>query len=336
MLDDVRFTIAAVAKKSFSGTEELTHFRIQDGRISGFDGQLALSSPIGVDLDVRPAAKPFLDAVRQCEGPIAMHVTPAGRLCVRAGAFKVFVDCLAETGHYVDEPHGEPVTLSEPFYTGLARLSPLMGVDASRPWAMGIKVHGPCLLATNNVMVGQWYHGCTFPYDVVIPDRAVNELLRIGQAPESVQVTPTTLTFHFPGGRWLRTTLMEGGEWPVDRLEATMDAVGNGTPEPLPAGFADALANLKPFLPKDPAVYVRPGSLATSAEDEAGAAVQLQVAEGTAAALVGAPELACYSYRQLELLAQVATAVDWRNYPAPCTFSHNGEPLRGLLVGRRM
>ena len=158
----------------------------------------------------------------------------------------------------------------------------------------------------------------------------------VGQAPESVQVTPTTLTFRFPGDRWLRTTLMEGGDWPVDRLEAAMDGVGTGEPQPLPDGFADALATIKPFLAKDPAVYVRPGSLATSAEDEAGAAVQLACPEGAAAALAGAPDLACYSYRQLELLAQVADAVDWRNYPAPCTFARRGEPLRGLIVGRRM
>jgi hypothetical protein len=329
MLDDVRFTIAAVAAKAY--VQELTHFRIKDGRITGHDGVLTLSSPIGVDLDVRPNAKQFLAAVRQCEGPVTLHLTKGGRLCVRADPFKAFVDCLPEEGQLASEPEGEEVQLGEGFYKGVAALSPLMGVDASRPWAMGVKVHGPCLLATNNVMVGQYYHGSVFPYDVVIPDRAVAELLRVRQVPERVQVTPTTVTFHFPGDRWLKTALMEGGDWPVDRLEAAMDGLQGGEPAPLPDGFADALVALKQFVPKeDPAVYVRPGSLATSAEDEAGASV------GLAAPLAGAPELACYSHKQLELLAQVATAVDWRTYPAPCTFARQGEPLRGLIVGRRM
>ena len=324
MLDDIRFTIAAVAKKAY--VQELTHFRIKDGRITGFDGRLTLSSSIGVDLDVRPHAAKFLAAVRGCEGTITLHVTPAGKLCVRAGKFKVYVECLPDDGAFVSEPEGEVVDLGEPFYRGLRALAPLMGVDASRPWAMGIKVAGQSMWATNNVLVGQYWHGSPFPYDVVLPARAVEEVMRIGTPPTKVQVCEQSVTFWFSESRWLKTSLLEASEWPVDKLAMVMDRMSEAKPQPVPEGFFESVAALKPFLAEDAGIYIRPESVSTSREDGEGATFEVN--------LQGAPELQCYSHPQLEILGQVANMIDWSSYPKPCMFAKEGDPLRGLIVGR--
>lgn len=324
MLDDIRFTIAAVAKKAF--VQELTHFRIKDGRISGFDGRMTLSSAIGVDLDVRPNAVKFLAAVRACEGTITLHVTPAGKLAVRAGKFKVFIDCLPDEGHYESLPEGDNVDVGEGFLRGVRLLAPLMGVDASRPWAMGIKVAGQSMYATNNVLVGQFWHGTPFPYDVVIPARAVEELLRIGTPPTRVQVCPQSVTFWFSESRWLKTALLEGEHWPVTRFGELMDNLPGGTQMPFPPGFFDDLETLKPFLDETSAVYVRPNSISTARDEGVGATIEVE--------LPGAPELQCYSYHQLTLLGSVAGWIDWSNYPKPCMFGRAGDALRGLIVGR--
>lgn len=324
MLDDIRFTIAAVAKKAF--VQELTHFRIKGGRITGFDGRMTLSSSIECDLDVRPNAAKFLAAVRACEGTISLHVTPAGKLAVRAGKFRVYVECLPDDGAFESEPQGEFVELGEGFYDGIRALAPLMGVDASRPWAMGIKASHEYLFATNNVMVGQWWHASAFPYDVVIPARAVEELLRIGTAPQRVQVCETSVTFWFSESRWLKTNLIDGTQWPQAKLSELMDRLAGAQPVDLPENFAKELETLKPFLAEDGAVYVRPGSLSTSRDDGEGATVELP--------LEGPQDLQCYGFAQLTLLAQVSTAVDWASYPKPCMFGRAGAPLRGLIVGK--
>lgn len=324
MLDDIRFTIAAVAKKSF--VQELTHFRIKDGRISGFDGRLTLSSAIGVDLDVRPNAAKFLAAVRACEGTITLHVTPAGKLCVRAGKFKVYVECLQDDGAYVSEPEGDTVELGEQFYKAMRALAPLMGVDASRPWAMGIKVAGGSAWATNNVLVGQYWHGCPFPLDVVIPSRAIDELIRIGTAPTKVQVCPNSITFWFSESRWLKTALLEAEGWPVDKLGQLMDQMGEAKPQALPAEFFENVSTLKPFLSEDAGIYIRPDSVSTSREEGEGGSFEVE--------LPGAPELQCYNFQQLEILGQVANQIDWSSYPKPCMFAKAGDPLRGLIIGR--
>lgn len=326
MLDDVRFVMAAVAKKAY--VQELTHVRIKDGRITGYNGVMALSSPIQVDLDVRPNAAKLLAAIRACEGTISLHVTAGGKLSVRAGKFKVLVESLPDDGAYTSEPEGVEVALGPNFLRGIKLLSPAMGVDASRPWAMGIKVHGETMYATNNVIVAQFWHGATFPHDVVIPSTAVDELLRIGTPPTKVQVCEHAVTFWFGEDRWLKTNLLDGTAWPLGRLDGALDAA-TGAQVPFPDGFFDAVATLKPFLDEDPAIYIRPDSISTSREVEtAGASVDV--------VLPTAPELMAYSFKQLEVLGQVATAIDWANYPRPCMFTHQGEPLRGLVVGRML
>ncbi len=325
MLDDVRFVMAAVAKKAF--VTELTHFRIRDGRITGYNGVMALSSSIGVDLDVRPNATKFLAAIRTAEGTISLHVTGAGKLGVRAGKFKAFVECLPEDASVYDHvPEGDTVELTEAFFKGIRLLAPVMGFDASRPWAMGIKVQEGSMYATNNVIVAQFWHACAFPYDVVIPAAAVDELLRIGEAPTRVQVTPTSVTFWFGDERWLKTNLLEGTAWPLARLDQAMNETPGQNQTPFPQGFFDDLETLKPFLEEDMAVYLRPTSASTSRDEGVGASVDV--------ALEGAPELMAYSYKQLAILGQVATHADWQSYPRPCMFTHQGEALRGLIIGR--
>jgi hypothetical protein len=326
MLDDIRFAIPAVAKKAY--VEDLTHFRIKGGRITGFDGRITLSSPIGVDLDVRPNAAKFLAAVRACEGAIGLHVTPAGKLAVRAGKFKVFVDCLADDGAFESQPEGDTIELGESFLVGLRSLSPAIGIDASRPWAMGIKVSGQSMFATNNVIFAQFWHGTEFPFDIVIPGRAIEEMLRIGTAPTKVQVCPNSITFWFSEDRWLKTTLLEGDKWPLDKIAGLMDATEIGDQLAFPEGFFDSLEKLKPFLAEDHGIYIRPNLVSTGRDEGEGGSFEVS--------LEGIPELQCYSFQQLQVLGEIATAINWKTYPKPCMFTHGGQPLRGLILGRHL
>lgn len=329
MLDDVRFTMAAVAKRDY--VPGLTHFKIAEGRITGFNGQMALSSPIAVELSARPNAAKFLAAVRTCEEgeTIALGLTGTGRLSVKCGKFKAFVECIEDDGAVASEPEGEDVELEPSFLDGLRLLSPVMGIDASRPWAMGIKASGASLYATNNVVAAQYWHGRTFPHDVVIPSTAVDELLRIGDPPSRVQVTPHSITFHFAGERWLKTSLLDGSAWPLEKIEHLLDRSFGDAAGLVEIGepFAEALKKLKPFLHEDNAVFLLPNSVGTTREEGTGASVELDLPVSGVQA---------YTHQQLLILSEVATAVHFDAYPAPSRFIHAAKPLRGVVVGRKL
>jgi hypothetical protein len=323
MLDALRFVASAVAKKDF--VPELTHFKIEAGRVTGFNGQIALSSPIDVDMDIRPQARQLIDAIRACAGVISLSMTPAGRLTVRDEKFRAHINCLAEDhGHFV-LPQGEVVELGENFLPGLKALAPVMGIDASRPWSMGIRVGPQSMLATNNVMLAEYWHGDPFPLDVVIPAAAVTELLRIDEVPQRAQLTDSSISFWFKGERWMRTQLLLGGAWPVERLNEIMGLEAKDQ-QPLPTNLGEQVEVLKAFLGDRSTVFVTTDSLATSPAEGEGAAVSVE--------LPGVTEMQAYHHKQLTLLAQVAKTIDWSNYPQPCMF--RGDRLRGAIIGQRL
>src|SRR5690606_40453146 len=59
-------------------------------------GSLALCSPIDLDLEVTPKADPFIKAIATCKDTVQLNMTPAGRLSIKSGSFRAFVDCTDE------------------------------------------------------------------------------------------------------------------------------------------------------------------------------------------------------------------------------------------------
>ncbi len=324
MLDALRFVAAAVAKKDY--VQNLTHYKIEGGRVTGYNGIIALSSDIDVDLDVRPHAAKLLAAVKACPGTIGLTMVPSGRLSVRSGSFKSLVECLPDDDPSMFVyPEGDSIELGENFLEGINAVAPVMGIDASRPWAMGIKMQGGSFFATNNVMLVQYWHGAQFPFDVVIPAAAVNELIRIDEKPTRVQITHNSISFWFGEKRWLRTQLLEGGHWPTDRMDGILSA-STGNQTPIAAEFIEAVGKLKPFLGEAGSVYLHADKLTTSLNEDEGTTIE--------APATGLVDPQAYHHQQLVILSEVAKTIDWTAYPRPCMFQ-NG-PLRGALVGQRI
>lgn len=325
MLDALRFVAAAVARKDY--VVDLTHLMIRGGRVTGHNGVMTLSSDIDIDLDILPKATQFLSAIKTAEGTISLNMTAAGRLAVRAGKFKSFVDCLPNLdGAEFLEPDGAEIDLGPEFMDGLKHLAPIMGIDASRPWSMGIRLQDASMFATNNVMLAEFWHGHKMPMPAIIPAMAVDQLLRIDETPTKVQVTENAISFWFGEKRWLRTALVDPTQWPENMVTKIFGGANMGNQTPIPQEFKDAVAKLKPFLGERPVVYVTADALLTSINENEGTSVEVPIAEGI--------ETQLYSHRQLELLAEVASSMDWNAYPNHGVF--RSERLRGVMVGQRL
>lgn len=323
MLDALRFVATAVAKKDY--VPALTHYRIKDGRVTGFNGTIGLSSSIDVDLDIYPNATKLLAAIAACPGTITLNMTAGGKLTVRSGKFRTHVDCLEDESAYFVEPEGQEVDLGPNFMEGIKALQPAMGIDASRPWAMGIKLQSQSMFVTNNVLLAEYWHGSTIPIDVVIPSVAIDELIRIKQPPTKVQVTDNSISFWYGEDRWLRTSLVESTGWPTDRLPELFSH-SQGPQLPFPGDFFETVDKLKPFVNDAGTVFVLPDRMATSLVDGEGASVELVMS--------GVDEPQAYNQKQLVLLGLLAKTIDWTSYPRPCMFQ--GNRLRGVLIGQRV
>ncbi len=317
MLDALNFVKGAVAKKDY--VPELTHFQIKDGRVTGFNGQMTLSSPIDLDIEANPKALPFVKAVNACKSQIALHITGAGRLAIRSGKFRRYVDCLPDDGLMTfHEPEGEDMEVGDKFLVALKASSPFQGQDASRPWAHGVMFRGQSAYATNNICMMEYWHGCQFPVPINIPKNAVAELLRIKQQPTRVQMTTSSVTFHFEGERWLRTLLL-ADNWP----DVTPILASGAQPKNIPEGFFDVLDELKPFLEDGGRVYFEDGMISTAEHEETGTIIDID----------GINEGPCFHHSQLCILNGIADKIDFTTYPKPCKFT--GENVRGVILGMR-
>lgn len=321
MLNELRFVKGAVGKKDL--VPALTHFHIHEGRVTGYNGKMSLSAPIPLDIDCCPKAVPFVRAIEACGETAQLHVTPSGKLAIRSGKFRAHVDTLSDVGLFPDvRPEGEVVHVSSESPLLLPAMQTLLSIcsdDASRPWATGVLLDGESAYATNNVVLAELWLGRHFPYRVNVPRYAVKEMLRIGEEPSSVQVSTTSITFHYPGDRWLRTQL-NSIDWPdVHKLLNRMPAPDHVAP--VPDGLWDALDTLEPFLDDANRVYMLGDRIATAAE------------EGASVELPGLPHAGIYNHAMLSLLNGIATKLGLEEYPQ--TVPWYGERVRGLLVGLR-
>lgn len=318
MLKELKFVHGAVASKDY--VPALNHFRIADGRAEGYNGTLALSTPIALDFKAMPKATAFVKAIERLpEGKeVAMYLTKTGKLSVKAGNFLVHVDCWPDDDAPRVAPAGEIYPLPGGMLPVMTKLAPIMGIDASRPWACGILFRGQSAFATNNIIVLEHWLPVVFPSPINLPAQAIKEMLRIGEEPVSMQPEAGAITFHYANGAWLRTSLL-ATDWPD--LARVLDQ--GCTPVPVHPEFFDAVRRLDAFIEKAGRLYLRGDIVATSPHD----------GEGALAELVGLNLEGCYHLAQMARLEGLADTIDLSRYPAPALFF--GGMLRGAIVGMR-
>lgn len=317
ILESLRFVQGSVAKKDF--LPAMTHFVIENGTVRGYNGCIALCSPISFDIDCKPHAIELVHAVSHCDETIVMSMTDAGRLRLVAGNYKAFVKCVTEeTPHVL--PEGESVTLpGEQMLHALKVIEPFIGEDASRPWSNGVLLRGQSAFATNNVCLIEVWLGAEFPRTVNVPHAAVKEILRIGEVPTHAQLAQNSITFHYSDKRWIRSQLFNT-EWPD--LHRILE--GESNPQPIDERLFLGLEKIRKRADAMNRVFIKGGVLSTVEDDGEGAQYTV-------------PGLQCegaYAIPMLELLKGVATRIDFTTYPKPCLFY--GQSLRGAIIGMKM
>lgn len=318
MLTELKFVQGSVAKKDF--VPALTHFLIDNGTVRGFNGMIALCSPIPFDISCKPKAEPLVKAIGNCSDTVALALTPAGRLSIKSGKFKAFIDCHPDEATLHPMPEGEHVGIDgQALLQALKTVAPFIGDDASRPWSNGVLLLGQSAFATNNITLVEYWTGFSAPMPLNLPRAAVKEILRINEAPTDVQVAETSITFHFEGGRWLRSQLFET-KWP----DLTRVLSAESKPVPLDPKLFEALKNLKPFTDKMGRILFKGNGLIATHDDDA---------EGAGYELDNFDHSGIYQIEMLGLLEGVVQSIDWSTYPAPCMFF--GDRLRGAIVGMR-
>jgi DNA polymerase III sliding clamp (beta) subunit (PCNA family) len=317
MLKELKFVQGAVAKKDF--VPAMTHFRIEKGTVRSFNGNLAICSPIALDLECTPKADPLVRAISNCEEEVVLSLTEKGRLRVQSGRFKAFIETIEGDTPHFPPPSGRFVEINgAALLDSFIKISSFVGNDASRPWTNGILLRGQSAFATNNVCLIEYWLAIDIPFVINIPGSAVKEVIRVGEPPSNLQLDDNSITFHYPGGRWIRTQLYVT-QWPD--ISKVLDQ--SSTAVPVDPRLYPALDNLDMFADELGRVHLKDGILRTHLVDEVGASYEVD----------GLGITGLYQIKMLRLLEGVAETADFTRYPDPVLFF--GKNLRGAIVGMR-
>jgi hypothetical protein len=322
VLEALRLVRGAVSTKDL--VPVLTHFALHDGRLQGFNGRIQMGIPVpelkGLSLTV--PGKEFLRAVDGCGESDPVLSVSDSFLMVKAGAFSARLPTAPIEAFPLYDPSAERPT---PWRGGLqpllAGLHPFIGIDASRPWAGGISLGGKLAAATNNVIIALAALPRPWRGDCILPLAAVEELLRIALEPKALHIGDNAITFHFAGGLFLRSTLIDG-TWPTSPLELVQQLSQGAVWEEIPQELAQAVEQVAPFCHdfKSPAVILEAGRVRTP--------------EGTMSAerggFKGSGMMGTYRVEPLKTVLAVATHADWSRFPR---VPWKGNGLEGVLVG---
>lgn len=317
ILDSLKFVKGSVASKEF--IEGLTHFKIQDGTVRGFNGTFALCAPIDLSVDCTPHALDLVKAIENCEDAVQMTLLDNGKLHIKSGKFQVRIKTITKETPHV-EPEGVKYEIDgETLLKGLKALQPFISTDASRPWSTGVLYNNGSMFATNNVTLVEYWSGVQVPINVVIPRLAIKELLKLKEVPNCIQVSPNSITFHFDGAKWLRTQTLDESAWPDIRKIIECD------PKELNIVAMDeslfsALDAIKPFADKLANAYIEHGEARTHFDETEGAKYRINDTN-----IQGV-----WRIEILQALKGVAKNVAF-NYPQKSYFF--GDNLRGVFLG---
>lgn len=317
MLSALKFVQGAVSRNGVA--PELEHFLIKDGRVTGFNGYMALSAPIPLELEAMPKADLFHKALAACGDTVAISQTAAGRLHIKSGAFSTFIPCIDKVV-YEAVPEGASYPCPPGLAATFARMLPFLAEDATRPWAMGLSIGGGFYTATNNVILIQVWDGNQLP-QVNCPRFAVAEIARLKQDPVEIRIGKGSLSFIFEDGRWLRTQLLSD-EWPTEMMDKILGE--DSQQVALEPAFFDAVDKLAPFVtdgPSSPLHFTAEGLTTGAPEGE----------EGASMVYPGLPPGVSFRLKALQLLRKEISTIDWTLHPRPCIFY--GDSSRGAIIG---
>jgi hypothetical protein len=195
--------------------------KIERGFASAFNGEMRLTAAIPLEIKGTPNGLTFLKAIHKID-TVKSISEKGGKWVVSGGRTKITVPIIEQEnacGHNWVAPSGEITSLTPETGAALIAackcLAPLISKDASRPWAQSMWLGQGLARVTNNVIFAEYWLDFPFrDYEILLPLPAVNELARIGEPPSHVQLSETTLTFHWRGQERYLLTQTCATPWP--------------------------------------------------------------------------------------------------------------------------
>lgn len=315
-LDALRF-VGAILKDVGAAYE--THIVLNNKTATAFNGVLASGALIQEDIHACPNYKLFTEALSKCGQNLSITQLDNNRISIKSDKFKALVPCLEQSTFAPIIPDMGTFSIDDTFKIGLDAVGMLATEGAQSVVAASILMNGQTLIATNRVVMFEFWHGKELPDKVVLPKALITPLTKNTKKLSTFGYSPNSATFYYEDDSWIRTQLF-AEQWPdVRRI---LDGTTN--PFPLPADFWQGLEAVAPFS-TDGTVHFENNRIQSHANPDTGASFEVS----------GLPRGPIHSIKQLMLIKPHATSVDFFAPTSSGTMlKFFGERIRGAIAGR--
>lgn len=311
MHDTLKTLSRAVAAKDI--TPVWTHFCIQDGTVSAFNGVLYMTGHVpelaGLDCTV-PAGK-LRAALAPCVDGFSIKLTPKRRLSVKSGAFKA----LLNTGESEAFPLMDVTKKTSLFEWDIRKvlyiLRDFLSKESPNAWAKGTLLRDGYAYATNNVVIARTPIKWDGP-DIILPAALSAEILKEAEAPLEYACDEASFLVTYGNGVTLWSKLVND-VWPdVSNLLKPEKCFDFGKT------FSPDILKLKAFSIED-TVHLQDGKLLVGDNE---------------ASIGGYPEgKGAFRIEHLCNVLKQTTHINFDAYPKPCYFE--GDNIEGVIIGMR-
>lgn len=309
--DAIAFVIPATDDWTPAGE----HVRLSNGYAVASDGVLSAGHPIKETFALCPHAEKLHAALKRVGDSFSVTEMDKGRLSVKGGKLRAIVPCVGNETLPDIGPDPMIAPINDKLGQAFKTLLPLVREDGETLVEFSFLLNGGSLTATNRQTIFQAWHGINMP-KLIVP-RKFGKLAASLDGLKGFGFSKRSLTFWYANDSWIRTQLADG-EWPdVDKVLGVASA-----PAPVPTDLKEAIKSVIDFS-DDGAINLSEGKVKSSfGKDLSGATYDCE----------GLTTKACFSAKQLLLVLNVATHIDFDTHKDRAPFI--GEGLRGMISKR--
>ena len=296
------------------GNPNETHIILANKTASAFNGVISAGTPIDEELFACPHNQLLLTALSKSSPQLSMTQLSPSKLSIKSGRLQAVIPCLESSLLQSALPDRATCRLSNNFKTGLEIVGILANENAQSVVAASILMNGHSLVATDRIMMIEYWHGCDLPPGLALPKAIVAPLTKTKKVLNGLGFSKSSATFWFEDKSWIKTQLYNE-QWPD--IEAMLNR--ECKPVPLPEYLFAAIDATSKFSP-DGNLYAHSGCLASHAQEGVGASFECP----------GIPEGATLSVHQWAAVRSWAKTVAWGS---PTMLF--GDCARAVIAGRQ-
>ena len=279
------------------GNPNETHIILTNKTASAFNGVISAGTPIDEELFACPHNQLLLTALSKSSPQLSMTQLSPSKLSIKSGRLQAVIPCLESSLLQTTLPDPLLHPLSDNFKTGLEYVGILANENAQSVVAASILMNGHSLVATDRIMMIEYWHGCDLPPGLALPKAIVAPLTKTKKVLNGFGFSRHSTTFHFEDASWIKCQLYQS-DWP--NIETILNRKCD--PTLLPEHLWAAIDAVKDFSP-DGNLYARANSLHSHAQEGVGASFECP----------GIPEGATLSVNQWAAVRAWAKTVAWGN-----------------------